>query len=364
MKIGILTYHFAINYGAVLQCYALQKAFESQGADCVICDYQTPEQRDNNRLYSQSKNPKAIAKNLCKLPFHYARKRKQQKFQLFAAGNLKLSAPLATLGDLKEEADTLNVIVTGSDQVFSPHIPDFNEAFFLPFATKAKKASYAASLGKTQAEDLRPYKDVLLDFDLLTVRESSAVPGIQDLGIFEVETAPDPVFLLTQDQWRALARAEQPQKKEPYLLCYFLNAEQEQRYLRMAKEMAKKKHLNLYRIVSRYRPYNLSKSAICDAGPEDFLNLIANAAFVCTDSFHGTVFSAMFGVDFLTFCPHQNQTDQRKQEVLKALGLEDRLRFANEPMRDSGSEPVDAAVSLGALRGKGFEVIERIMNLR
>lgn len=363
MKIGILTYHFAVNYGALLQCYALQKAFEGRGADCVVCDYQSPVQRDNNRLYSKKRSPKAIGKNLCKLPFHHARKRKQQKFRLFVEDNLKLSAPLATLEDLKKEADNLDAIVSGSDQVFSPHIPDFNEAFFLPFSIHAKKASYAASLGKTETAQLLPYKEALLDFDFLTVREASTLPRMQELGISGVETAPDPVLLLPRKHWRTLARADRPLKQEPYLLCYFLNAELERQYLRIAEEMAKKKHLKLYRVVSRYRPYNLSRSAICDAGPEDFLNLIANAAFVCTDSFHGTVFSAIFGVDFVTFCPQKNQLDQRKQEILKALGLEGRLCFADEPMKDTTIDPTDITEPLAALRARGLDVVQRILDL-
>ena len=363
MKIGILTYHFAVNYGALLQCYALQQAFENQGADCVVCDYQSPVQRDNNLLYSKKKSPKAIAKNLCKLPFHHARKRKQQKFRRFVEEHLKLSEPLATLEDLKKEADSLDAVVSGSDQVFSPHIPDFNEAFFLPFSSHVKKASYAASLGKTEAAQMLPYRDALLDFDFLTVREASSLSGIRELGISGVETAPDPVFLLTREHWRTLARADQPLKQEPYLLCYFLDAERERQYLKIAEEMAKKRHLKLYRVVSRYRPYNLSRSAICDAGPEDFLNLIANAAFVCTDSFHGTVFSAMFGVDFVTFCPQKNQPDQRKQEILKALGLEDRLRFADEPMKATACDPVDITEPLAAQRARGLDVVQRIMDL-
>ena len=364
MKIGILTYHFAINYGALLQCYALQKALESRGADCEVCDFQSPVQRDNNRLYSKQKNPKAMAKNLCKLPFHFARKAKQQKFRRFLEENLKLSRPLATLEDLQQEAQGLDVLVCGSDQVFSPRISDFNEAFFLPFPTKAKKASYAASLGKSEAKELEPYKDALGDFDYLTLREASSLPDFRKLGLAKVEIAPDPVFLLPAEQWRTLAKADTPVIQGKYLLCYFLNVGLEQRYLQRAKEMAKRKQLKLYRIVSRYRPYNLSGSAICHAGPEEFLNLIANAAFVCTDSFHGTVFSSLFGVDFLTFCPTKHEPDQRKQEVLKALGLEDRLCYADEPMPHGPEGLRCPAQSLAAQRARGFAVIEKIMNLK
>lgn len=156
MKIGILTYHFAINYGALLQCYALQKALESQGADCEVCDFQSPVQRDNNRLYSKQMSPKAMAKNLCKLPFHFARKAKQQKFRRFVEENLKLSRPLATLEDLQQEAQGLDVLVCGSDQVFSPRILDFNEAFFLPFPTKAKKPAMRQALENPRQRSWSP----------------------------------------------------------------------------------------------------------------------------------------------------------------------------------------------------------------
>ena len=364
MKIGILTYHFAINYGALLQCYALQQAFESLGVECVVCHYQSPVQRDNNLLYSKKKTPRTIAKNLCKIPFHQARKMKQKKFQSFLENKIHLSSPMETIDELKQKVDQLDIITVGSDQVFSPCIADFDKAFFLPFSTSAKKASYAASLGKAEVKDLLPFKEFIKRFDFLTVREASSLRRLNDLGISGVETAPDPVFLLTEKQWRTVAQADQPLKKEPYLLCYFLNAEEERQYLQIAQELADKKRLKLYQIVSRYRPYNFTKSAICDAGPEEFLNLIANASFVCTDSFHGTVFSSIFGTNFITFCTKRNQLDQRKQEVLKTLGLEYRLHFFNEPVVEKNYQTVDLYKHIVEQQKRGFQIIQRIINLK
>lgn len=364
MKAGILTYHFAKNYGALLQCYALETELQRQNVDVQVLNYVSPRQADNNALYSRRLSPKKMLKNTVLLPFHFFRKKRYDAFSSFLSAHLSLTRWVSTLEELKALTDEgYDLLISGSDQVFNPQIEDFEEAFFLPFETPARKTSFAASLGRADAGDLQKYRGYLADFSCLTVREHNAVPVLNQLGITVDAVAADPVFLLEKQEWEKLIRDTGTLPKSPYLFCYFLDAKNAGTYLKTAKKLAGQKGLKLINIVTRYRPSLISRGAKLDVGPEAFLGLLANADYVCTDSFHGTAFAILLNTDFSTFVPSANATDQRKQNLAESVGLKHRIVYAEDQNVDSGK--IDyAAVNdrVADIRNKSRQVLSELLH--
>lgn len=336
MKAGIITYHFSKNYGAVLQCYALQTELQRQGIDAHVLNYVSSKQQDNNALYSKKYSPRSLLKNVMLLPFHFSRKRKYDAFDSFLSKYLMLTKQVSSLQELKELTDDgYNVLISGSDQVFNPSIDDFEEAFLFPFETAARKTSFAASMGRADDSALQKYREYLADFSCLTVRESNAVPFLNKLQLTVDAVVADPVFLLSRQQWQLLLHNGRKIPKKPYVFCYFLDAQHTADYLKTAKRIAQERGLKLVNLVTRFRASCFSEGAVINADPEEFLQLLANADYVCTDSFHGTAFSVLMNIDFSSLVPSANGLDQRKQNLAKRVGLENRIVYADRQNIDS-----------------------------
>ena len=120
----------------------------------------------------------------------------------------------------------------------------------------------------------------------------------------------DPVMLLRADTWNNML--EQPSGK-PYLICYFLHKKLFREEFAIAQKIAKGRGLELKVINARFGPNSFRKGTVFDAGPGEFVNLIANASYICTDSFHGTLFS-------LKICSTLNyeEIDCRMDEIRKS----------------------------------------------
>lgn len=329
MKVGILTYHFAKNYGAVLQCYALKQELTVQGFDVDVINYINDLQYDNNVLYGKI-GLKKFFKNILLLPFDKLRRRKYKKFESFIIDNLSLTNRIKSVNDLKNKVDNYyDIILVGSDQVWNPRIDDFDASFFLPFDTSAKKVSYAASIGGSCFCELIKYKEYLSDFDYITVRENNAVEELKHIEVDVDNVLCDPVFLLTIEQWKSLINNKTP-KFDEYIVCYFLHQQHNYVYKSIVERYAENNKLKVVNIVTRFRPSSVFGNCVYDAGPEEFLELIDGAKYVFTDSFHGTAFSTVLNKNFTCFCTSVNSTDNRKKGLLEKLSLEDRICYLDD----------------------------------
>ena len=139
----------------------------------------------------------------------------------------------------------------------------------------------------------------------------ASIEGIQVL---------DPVFLLTKNDWLSLFPDSRP-IKEKYILVYHLFAESEGLTEFVLGE-SKKKGLKIVAINDRNRT-NYANIQVNDAGPIEFIHLIANAEMVVADSFHATAFSIIFNKDFHVFYRFPNIS--RMEDLLNSLGIKDRL---------------------------------------
>lgn len=176
-KIGILTFHWSDNYGAVLQAFALQKFISLRGFDCEIIDYLPPAKSIFKKIISRSPG-----KQLEKLGL-YA---KHLAFQEFRNNNLVLSEKAFRSLDLLDNAfvSQYSGIIVGSDQVWNPtfytSVEDFFKVYMLSFANNVVKVSYAASIGHDSIDTIRDdarryFEELIPSFDYISVRERSSI---------------------------------------------------------------------------------------------------------------------------------------------------------------------------------------------
>lgn len=324
MRIGIITFHRAHNYGAVLQCYALQQYLIQNGYDAEVIDYNNKDlwayYNWRDREYEHQ-----IIKNLIKLPirlYKYLNARKHQilrykKFVYFQEHILYLSTTEAIF------TAPYDLILIGSDQVWNTSIthgldPYYWGSFSRPTSTKV--ATYAASLRMSWSES--QYTEIhkaLKNLDGISVREQSLKKYINsifpDLNVYYVQ---DPVFLLSQTKWKELAK--KPKTDVPY--AFFYQAETSDYITGIATEIANKHNLPLY--VLSADQWATNSDACHSASPQEFLGWIINARVVITSSFHALAFCILFEKDFYGI-RLDSEHDERLNNLISMFGLQNRL---------------------------------------
>ncbi len=324
MKIGTMTFFGSHNYGSVLQAYALQQfvvdLFRAHKSPCEyrIIGFRSAEQQ---ALYRPPKadSPKNLVKRLMYLPYRKKIDLQHDKFERFIAERLFVTEPFSDPAALPERAADFDVLLSGSDQVWNVRAKDFSYAYLLE-GCSGKKISYAASLGPLPIDrsrfDAERYAALLRDFTSVSVREAQSREA---LGAFmdadRIAIMPDPVFLLSAEEWRKLERDPVPDR---YILFYCLEPSRAQ--IGLAKRAAKQ--LGLPVVITGYRNKNDWINPfvkLYDAGPSDFLSLVDRAVLVLTSSFHGTAFSLIFGKPFLAI---DGMADARIRDLLIRFGAE------------------------------------------
>ena len=327
MKIGILTFHAAHNYGAVLQCYALQTYLCSKGHDVSIIDY-----RQNYLLqcYRWFKF-KSIVKSL----FHFGlfrsikqievKKLRYDAFQRFIQKYERL-APTTTI-----QKTPYDYIIIGSDQVWSTRLTNGYDKYYWGYFEKpmnTKVISYAASLELLWPEsDDRKVAALLNAFEKISTREEIVAKKIRSLlPNKKVETVVDPTLLLDKVMWSKIS--EEPKVNVRYVLYY--QVRQSQIGKELAEKIAKLKGIKVIVLSASTDLYN---SPECyGASPGLFIGLIKNADFIVSSSFHGTVFSIIFEKPFVSI---NNMTkDSRVKQLLGNLNLSKRLLDDNHFEKD------------------------------
>ena len=369
LKIGIITYHFARNYGAILQCYALQSYLESKGHRVEVLDYMTERQERNNSLHHKRENPvKNLAVNIALLPFETKRRSKERKFDDFERSALTLSPRLRTVDELASYVTEggFDLLISGSDQVFNPKIDDFDRAFLLPFETTAKKAGFAASFGSATVGEVIGFREDFRAFDFLCVREESDAPIVENLCGVTPDIVDDPVFLLDRKDWGHVEAERPPSLEGGYVLGYFINKEASPRYLALTRMAAKELGLPVIVINVRFGIDSFRKSMITDADPSQFLGLFSGSSFVCTDSFHGTAFSLIYGKRFASFEPKSGSNDWRKRDLLRKTGelvrsiAVDREESKKELVEIVHAGPVEVDGAISAIRANQDAYLRKI----
>lgn len=359
MRVGILTFHNTINYGAMLQAFALQETIHRFEHSVKIIDYRNaavthreiPVKPSAELLFS---HPATFAKVLNS---YSCLARRSTKFDAFVNHYMHIDNEYAfRQGQFAKQYDAL---VVGSDQVWNTRLTDGDMTYFLSDIPngKIKKVSYAASFGSSSIsrEYVAGIRDSLLGFDSLSVREDSAVHLIQEISGRKAELVLDPTLLLRRNQWEKFADVQFSIKKK-YVFVYLVS--ERDRTIQFAREAAKRLGAKIVVIGSNNPLETRGMISRNDASIEEFLSLIRNAALVVTSSFHGFALSLALGVNVCFSLSDRAANGNSRLESLASLsGLEDRNIAHGFPAKDIDYQSVDRVLdserdkSLAFLRG-------------
>ena len=346
MKVGIASCYYNRNYGSMLQAYATQRIIEKMGNEAITIQCLSPirymTQPKWKYYFHKVCNIDILSSKFRKYKGHRrAKKNKEysnniairnEKFDNFYKRYIRLSELNQTREELTQFASCLDAVVVGSDMLWHP-VNIEHDYYTLTFVPESvKKVAYATSFGTTiiPKYQRKKTKNFLERFDAISVREESGITVIKELGVDKkTEVVLDPTLLFTADEWMDI-QDEKPIICEEYIFCYFLGVNLEHR--RLANELKKKTNLKIVTL-----PYldeyvqgdeDFGDFQLFDVGPSEFVNLIRNAKYVLTDSFHGTCFSILNHKQFLTFnrfrAGNSQSTNTRIDSLLGELHLEER----------------------------------------
>ncbi|MDD6214507.1 MAG: polysaccharide pyruvyl transferase family protein [Firmicutes bacterium] len=326
MAVKIITYHRAVNYGAVLQAYALARAIrEYVRPDVFIYDHVNEKIANSYALFKKSKNPAGTAIQIATLPFKL---KKHAKFKAFTDKYIPLSANVSD-GD---------IFITGSDQVWNYRGTDFDKAYFLDFVKrKENRNSYAASFGLADIEDsyFDEYKRLLSNFNNISVREERGREIVQKMTGRDVPVVLDPTLLLSAEEWRK--ELVHTLKHEDYILVYLMV--KTPTVIDFVKKLAERTGLVIYYINDYALPFCKKCSVMRCIGPEEWVSLFSGAEYVVTNSFHGTAFSINFNKKFFVeMQPEEIGVNSRLENILDKFGLNERI------IKNSDSEAWDKTI--------------------
>lgn len=312
-RVGMLTFHYATNHGAVLQAYALYKTINSfSNCHADIINY-VPE----GYSYLVSSNS-SIANE---------QKKKREKFNEFLVEHCGIHTPMihSVTGNMYD------VYLVGSDQIWNTDIPEAADyEYFLPnLNNEAKRVAYSASIGMDIEQiDRELFRKYLKKFNAISLREKSYVEIISELSGKECGYTLDPVMLLSQVDYEPLA--EKPAVTEDgYILYFWYNhGDGGLRSIETVNMLARKYGLSVKHTLSP--DIFVTKQMLVDdggyvfdAGIGEFLWYVKNARVVVTNSFHGAVFSLLFKRPLYIFYPDIRRC--RQENLVDMFHLQDRV---------------------------------------
>ena len=301
MKNIIITFQNELNYGAILQAYALQN-FNNRYNNTDIM----------NLNFKNQKN--SILHNILSL-------KKRYNFSKFKKRYLKLTKKISTKCDFYHLIKKYDNIIVGSDQVWAIDIiKNYEDYFFVNFDVKnAKKISYAASFGNDNnlLENKNMIIPFLKKFNTISIRESSSQKILKEMGIYS-KNVIDPTLLLTAEDYIKNFDLKVIEKK--YILVYMLVIDNE--LIELVNTLNKILDLDIICFNNRNR-FGKRCKCIPNCSPKEFLKYFYNASFIVTNSFHGTCFSIIFNKKFISVI-HKTK-GIRQKNLLEQAGLEDRI---------------------------------------
>lgn len=327
MKIGILTFHRTLNYGAVLQCYALQELLRQEGHQVEVIDYRIPSVEDERKLVSLAvlKSRKGAIIKFKYLLRNLLSCRMRQKalnaFDAFIKRRFVLSSPVMNAMDVPSDYD---YIIFGSDQIWNPNLcGGFDHVFWGQFPKgKTKFIAYAASIGEIDVISSDQWNQIggmISSFDKVSVRESDLKLALEERFSIPVQCCLDPTLMISEDYFERIA--VRPSETD-YVFIY--NVQKDPHSYAFAKRLAEK--LNCKVVRGQARPEIRNRMEVgCHLvegiSPEEFLGYIKHARYVVANSFHAIALSIVFKKDFYSLdCPKPG----RVKSLLSQVGLLDR----------------------------------------
>lgn len=299
MKVGILTFHDAHNYGAVLQAYALKKHIKKLGHNVRIINY---------HHYT--------------IPDGFPKSNNEKRWEKFNNFIKKLIDYEEEVYQTEEELEKLDIDfwICGSDQIWNTEITNgINKGFFLNFKTKGKKISYAVSMGipELPKEHEEEFKKCVENLDYISVREETLKKYVEKFTDKPVIKTIDPTLLLEKEEYEELILEN---RYGEYILINELGPDE--RLVQIAQKLASERNLKIIELNDKKKE-NYFCEQVSDASPKEYLTLIKNANAIVTNSFHGTVFSIIFEKEFYTITRFNRNS--RMENILDIVDMRDRL---------------------------------------
>lgn len=380
MKIAIVTFHRAYNYGAVLQCYALQKTLQAIGVDCDVLDYAPSYfERMYNLLPERLLSKKGLKQAFVRTLMRKYLAERCRNFEKFLDEYLILSKDTYHTAEALEQAELpYDALIAGSDQVWNDVCAKFDPVFFLygkAFEGK-KKYSYAASFGFSALPSERrdDYLERLKDYRMISVREKNGSDILEELLDKRSVVSCDPTFLHSSDEWKQIA-GDKPLIAGNYIFLYHVKLPTAIRSY--AAKLSEKTGCRVVCVschfhgspknIYSYQSGRLDKregfQSCHSCSPAEFLNYILYAKYVLSSSFHGTVFSILFHKQFLSQTVWKNEKpNERVINLLKQLGLQERT--INQAAADIDApidwDSVDSAAD--NMRQNGKQYLENLLS--
>lgn len=329
MKIGILTFHNAINHGAVLQTYATQELLRGMGHEVEVIDYRN----------------QAVEAYYDKFRFHLGvllRKRKirylvspflfwlqRRAFSRFIKNHLNISKNNYNINNINQ-LPFYDIIFIGSDQVWNPTITHGFDCVYWgkDIKNKTKKiVGWSVSAGQAcfKISEREEIKKNLRNFYKISVREKGTKLYLSNLTNDTIPQTLDPTLLLPTTKWDKLCKTV---KHNKYILTYGVNYHDKKKAIKIAKRLSTKINMDIIQM-----KFFIDSGNIIDifksCSPIEFLSYIKEADYIVTTSFHGTVFSILFQKQFFCLFDEDNR-NLRINDILKKTQLEERIIYPNE----------------------------------
>lgn len=362
MKVGILTFHRAINFGAFLQALATLRFLRSNGFDAEITDYMPEGHAASYRYFNATWKRKTLFAKfkyliylLLHVPFIELRKRRFAKAQselLNLGGNIRY-ASAASLADLQTDA-----LVYGSDQIWwnsiVPGYEGFDPVYWGESVSKSiLKVAYAPSMGiiNFTTEDAGRIKKWLRNFSALSVREQQLSKALEGLTDKPIPVVLDPVFLLDKAQWLEECKHIKRRYAQPYLLIY--NLQCLPGVNRIAKEIAARNKWGIVELKTGLY-FSPGRKTVRTASPLEFVALFRDASYVITTSFHGAAFSIIMQKQFIV--PELSFAAGRITSILSLAGIPERYITGTQapPAADIDYTPVSQKITAERARSRQY----------
>lgn len=335
MKVGILTFHWANNYGAVLQAYALLSKLKELGHDAYIIDRRMIYKGILRKLYHK---------------FSYEHFFSWHKFWKYTDTFLKPKTRAYMSHDdlvTNFKNENFDAVIVGSDQVWRWKLIGLN--YFLDFITghKTKRYSYAASFGLDEwhgtEDDRKTISALLKQFNRISVREETGVRICQETFKVDAELVLDPTLLHTAEFYEQTLLKNYKCQPSGKVVSYILGKNKKPQVVEIANwaKSINLKHNELFWTTIEH-PSLIGKSTfhLTHVTPIEWLNEIRNAEYVITNSFHATVFSILFQKQFVVLA-HEGGGNNRIETLFNSLRFSNRIAYSVDEAKSLINHKID-----------------------
>lgn len=324
MRIGIITFHNALNAGAVLQAYALQTFLLELGHQVEFINY-CPVRKYNFRSYI-AKSPITI---LNKWRNIYNWKKYNSKGNYNSILNLSQHKYLS-YEDLKNDNMDYDVYIAGSDQIWNFHT-SISPIYMLEFVPdNKKKIAYAASMGQCSLnKDLfNVFKNKLRKFYAISIREKNGVDFIKSLleERKDIIQTLDPTLLIDNSYYKGIM--QKGKFNVGAYICSYILSELDREDINIISYVSRSLKLKIINLRNPDSCINLRKANNTIVTPQQWLYYINNSSFIICSSFHAVVFSLIFHIPFLVLVPSDFKNkggNMRINTLLEEIGLNNRI---------------------------------------